>query len=111
MKDKMKGILIAGAAIAALAIGGAAIAGATGGKDSEKPITGSALDKAKAAALKHTGGGQVKDSEAGDEEGAYQVEVKRTDGSTVDVNLDSGFNVINAPADEESSGDQDGSGE
>ena len=62
MKDKLKGMVIAVVAIGALAIGGAAIAGAAGGDDddaTDKPVTGSALSKASAAALEHTGGGTV----------------------------------------------------
>jgi uncharacterized membrane protein YkoI len=101
MKNKLKGALIAGAAIAALAAGGAAIAGATGGSDdgSGTPITGSALDRAKAAALEQTGGGQVTATEARDEEGYYEVEVKKDDGSQVDVHLDRNFNLLDASGD------------
>ena len=106
MRDKFKGILIALVAVAALAVGGAAIAGAGGSKDNEKPITGGALDKASAAALDHTGGGEVTDTEVGDEEGFYEVEVRRADGSQTDVHLDADFNVIGQQAD----GNEDESG-
>ena len=104
MKNKLKGAIITAAAIAALALG-AAIAGATGttaGKDddhTDTPITGQALERAKAVALDHTGGGKVTGTEAGDEEGAYEVEVTRPNGSQVDVHLDQNFNVINAAND------------
>ena len=110
MTGKLKGMLIAAATIAVLAIGGAAIAGAVGGDDddgSEKPISGQALDKASAAALDHTGGGRVSETEVGDEEGYYEVEVTREDGSQVDVHLDRDFNVISQAADDDRSGDQD----
>jgi uncharacterized membrane protein YkoI len=111
MKDKLKGILIAIAAIAVLAVGGAAIAGAAGGGDddaTEKAISGQALDRATAAALKETGGGKVTETEAGDEEGAYEVEVTRADGGQVDVHLDKEFNVINQVDDsEDEKGDKD----
>jgi uncharacterized membrane protein YkoI len=113
MKDKLKGVLIAIAAIAVLAAGGAAIAGAANGGDENgrddgagKAITGQALDRAKAAALKHTGGGKVTATEAGDEEGAYEVEVTQADGSQADVHLDKGFNVISESADGNGDGDQ-----
>jgi uncharacterized membrane protein YkoI len=88
--------------VAVLAIGGTAIANNVGGDDdgSEKAITGTALDKASAAALAHTGGGEVTDTEAGDEEGAYEVEVTRTDGSQVDVHLDRTFRVIGAESED-----------
>jgi uncharacterized membrane protein YkoI len=102
MKDKAKGVLIAAAAIAAIAVGGAAIAGATGAGDdegSQQPITGSALDKASAVALDHTGGGKVSETEVRDEEGYYEIEVTRDDGSQVDVHLDRGFNVLDSSAD------------
>ncbi len=112
MKDKLKGILIAVAAVAALGIGGAAIAGAAGGggddQKTEKAITGSALDRASAVALKEVGEGKVTQTEAGDEEGAYEVEVTKADGSQVDVHLDKQFNVLDAAADKEESGDGDG---
>jgi uncharacterized membrane protein YkoI len=109
MRDKLKGAVIAVVVIAALAVGGAAIAGAAGGDDdgSEKPITGSALDRASSAALDHTGGGEVTDTEVGDEEGAYEVEVTRDDGSQVDVHLDRNFDVLSAPGDGDSSEDDD----
>jgi hypothetical protein len=94
--------LIVGASALALAAGGAGIATATGGgDDSEGPITGSALDKASAAALESTGGGTVTDTEVGDEESYYEVEVTREDGSQTDVQLDRQFNVLGSSADEE----------
>jgi uncharacterized membrane protein YkoI len=108
MNSKRK-FLIAGAAVAALAAGGAGVAVATGGDDdSEKPITGSALEQAKAAALAETGGGTVTETETGDEESFYEVEVTREDGSQVDVQLDRDFNAVGSEADDESeSGESD----
>jgi len=107
MRGKLKGGLIAAVALVALGVGGVAIAGATGGKDdgSGTPITGSALDKAKAIALDHTRGGRVTATEVRDEEGYYEVEVKRDDGSSVDVHLDRHFNVLGGKADGDGSGD------
>jgi hypothetical protein len=101
MTSKLKKGAITAGAVAALAAGGAAIAGAAGGGDdgSGTPITGSALDRAKTVALEHTGGGQVSATEVRDEEGYYEVEVKKTDGSQVDVHLDSNFNVVDSSAD------------
>src|SRR3954447_2532864 len=105
MNNRLKGGLIAAAAVAALAGGGAAIAGATGGGDdgSGQPITGSALDKAKAVALQETAGGRVSATEVRDEEGYYEVEVTRPDGSQVDVHLDRSFHVLDSQADGSSS--------
>jgi uncharacterized membrane protein YkoI len=108
MTRRIKGVLVA-ATIVALAGAGAGIAAATGDDDAtDKPIRGDALDRASAAALQHTGGGRVTETEVGDEEGAYEVEVTRADGSQVDVHLDSGFNVLGAEgdgADDESEGE------
>ena len=101
-----KKFLIVGASVAALAAGGAGVAAATGGDDSEKPITGSALDKAEAAALQETGGGTVTETEIGDEESLYEVEVTRDDGSQVDVQLDRDFQVVGDEADSDSSEDE-----
>ncbi len=123
MKDKLKGVLIATGVIAVLATGGAAIAGATGGgngsdpadkrEKQETPITGSALDRASQVALEEVGSGKVTQTEAGDEEGAYEVEVTKADGSQVDVHLDKNVAVLDAKADKEDSGQEksDGDGE
>jgi uncharacterized membrane protein YkoI len=108
VKDKLKGLIIAAVAIAALGVGGAAIAGAAGGGEDgpggDKAITGTALDKASAAALQSTGGGKVTGTEVGDEESYYEVEVTRDDGSQVDVQLDRGFHVVGSSADHEEGG-------
>jgi hypothetical protein len=66
--------------------------------ESDRPITGEALDRASAAALEFTGGGRVTDTEVGDEEGYYEIEVTLEDGSQVDVHLDENFNVIGQEA-------------
>ena len=103
MTDKLKGALITGTVIAALAVGGVAIAGAAGGGDDdggEHAISGTAFDRASAAALDHTGGGRVTETETGDEESYYEVEVTRGDGSQVDVQLDRGFQVVGSEGDD-----------
>jgi uncharacterized membrane protein YkoI len=110
MNDKLKGALITGTVIAALAVGGVAIAGAAGGDDDdggERPIAGNALDRASAAALDHTGGGRVTETETGDEESFYEVEVTRDDGSQVDVQLDRDFQVVGSEGDDDRGGDDD----
>ena len=93
-----------------LAVAGGVTGGVTvaaGGDDdaTDKPITGSALDKAKAAALAHTGGGRVTGTEAGDEESYYEVEVTLGDGGQVDVQLDRAFDVVGSEGDGESGQD------
>ena len=102
MSRTLKRGLLAEAILAALAFGGVSIAGATGGGDddgSDQAITGSALDRAKAVALRHTSGGRVTATEVADEEGYYEVEVTRDDGSQVDVHLNRNFEVLGGHAD------------
>ena len=107
MSKRLK-IGIAAIAVIVLGGGGAAIAGVGGDDDAtEKAITGPALSKASAAALEHTGGGKVTETEAGDEEGAYEVEVTKPDGSQVDVHLDGNFEVISEQGDDDSREDED----
>ncbi len=100
MKRSTK-IIIASAAAIGLAAGGTGIALASGaGDDNETPITGPALERASAAALAHTGEGRVTETEVGDEESYYEVEVTLDDGSEVDVQLDEDFNVVGAEAED-----------
>ena len=104
-KRKIVAILVAIIALAAIG-GGAAIA--TGvGDDNEQPITGEALEKASQAALEHTGQGHVSETEVGDEDSYYEVEVTLDDGSQVDVQLDENFNVVGGEADNETAGGED----
>jgi uncharacterized membrane protein YkoI len=110
MAPKLKKLLITVAALAALALGGAALAGASSGgsdpADTSKPITGDTKAKAEQAALAETGGGKVNQTELDNENGAtYEVEVTRTDGSTVDVRLGDKFDVIAVESDSEKSGE------
>jgi hypothetical protein len=110
MTGRTRMILIATAAgvVAAGIGGGVAIAGSAG--DTDTPITGAARAKAEAAALAHTGGGRVTETEVGDEESYYEVEVTLPDGSQVDVQLDENFAVVGSSADEQpdDSGGDDG---
>ena len=103
----MKKTLIVIGAVAALG-GGAAIATAAGGdedaNENDTAITGSALGKASAAALDHTGGGKVTGTEVDDEEGKYEIEITK-DGSSVDVHLNKDFQVLSQV------GDKDGGNE
>ena len=103
MKDKLKGAVDRGRrdrGARGRRSGDRRRAGGGGDDDAtDKPITGPALDRAKAVALAHIGGGKVTGTEVGDEEGAYEVEVTRADGSQVDVHLDKAFKVIDQSAD------------
>lgn len=94
---RRKRLLIAGIAIGVVAAG--ATAGMTVASDSDEPITGPARDGAIQAAIAYLGGGTATDTEVGDEEGAYEVEVRREDGTSVDVHLDENFVVISTESD------------
>ena len=104
MKRNTKWIA-AGIAAAAIAIGGVGMTLANGGNDSDTPLTGNDLDRATQAALDHTGGGTVLESEIGDDGAAYSVEIKRGDGSVVEVQLDESFHVTGDSADDDGAGD------
>ena len=101
-------IVLIVALVIALGALSAGIAIAAGVGEDDKPLTGSALDKASAAALKHTGGGTVVETEVGDDGAAYGVEIRRADGSQVEVSLDANFNVIGGEADDDGANEQDG---
>ena len=73
--------------------------------DAEAPITGDALVQASAVALEHTGGGTVTETEVGDEESYYEVEVTMDDGRQIDVQLDEQFNVVGDEIDTEDDAD------
>ncbi|MEO7295535.1 MAG: hypothetical protein ABIZ57_05290 [Candidatus Limnocylindria bacterium] len=71
------------------------------GTDSDQPLTGTDREKAEAAALASVGGGTVTETEVGDDGAAYGVEIRRDDGSQVEVNLDESFTVIGSEADDD----------
>jgi hypothetical protein len=94
-------VLVGGGVVTAAAV-------ASSSDDSEAPITGPALEQASAAALAHTGGGRVSDTEVGDEDSYYEVEVTLDDGTEVDVQLDEQFHVVSAATDHEDDADDEG---
>jgi len=104
------------AVITALALLGGIAAGAAvaagGGDDdaTETPISGAALEQAKAAALAQTGGGRVTGTEVGDEESYYEVEVTLANGDQVDVQLDENFDVVGSESDGPETGDEGADG-
>jgi hypothetical protein len=102
-------LVIAAAVAMLLALGGAGIAYANGG-DSGEQVTGPDAEKAKSAAVAAVGGGTVTEVERDDGygSGVYEVEVKRDDGSQVEVHLDRDLNVVGQEADEDGSNDKDG---
>lgn len=101
-------IILIVALVLALGALSAGISIAAGVGDDDKPLTGSTLDQATAAALKHTGGGTVVETEVGDDGSVYGVEIRLDNGSQVEVNLDANFNVIGDEADDDGANEQDG---
>ncbi len=101
-------VIVAGATVAVLAAGGAGIAQAVGG-DSEEQVKGSAAAQAKSAALKAAGGGTVLEVERqdGDGAGVYEVEVRRANGSQVEIHLDANFKAVGTVADDDSAGESE----
>jgi hypothetical protein len=94
MRSRTK-LLVGAATVAAVAIPAVALAGS----EQEKPIEAPDLARASAAALAQTGGGRVTDTEVGDEESHYEVEVTLPDGRQVDVQLDRSFKVVDVIGD------------
>ncbi len=106
---KRKTALLAAAGVIAVStVAGAGIAiSSTDDDGTEVPITGAEYERATRAALDHTGGGTVTDTEVGDEESFYEVEVTLGDGSQVDVQLDESFNVVEVAPDDDTNEDGD----
>jgi hypothetical protein len=122
MFDNLKRVLIGVVAVAALAVGGSAIAGAATAKtatttttttsqntpgppatmpghgtaaheDAEKAVTGAAAAEAQAAAVEAVGSGTARAVTTSFDGSGYEVTVTKSDGSTVEIRLDSSFNV------------------
>jgi uncharacterized membrane protein YkoI len=105
--------MIIGAAVALMLLVGAGVAYASGSSgdgssgDGSEQSTGTGMEQAKSVALDHVNG-RVTGTEFQDEEGYYEVEVTKPDGSQVDVHLDKNYNVIDAQSDGGGSDTQDG---
>ncbi|MEV4866965.1 PepSY domain-containing protein [Streptomyces ossamyceticus] len=80
---------------------------AEGGDAVEKPLTGEAKQKAEAAALAAFPGTVVKSEEDAENPGTYAVEIKKADGSEIEVYLDPKTYKVLKTKNEE--GDEDGS--
>ena len=90
--------IIGSIAVVALAAGGGAAWATAGGSSDPGP----GANQARAAALAKLGGGTVNAVERDSEKGAtWEVEVKKADGSTVDVRLDAAYKVIAVDSDSE----------
>jgi hypothetical protein len=108
--DKRKSLIVAGIAALAIICIGTGVVLASGGED-EQPLTGSNYDQATQAALDHVGGGTVIETEAGDNGSAYEVGIRKDDGSVVEVSLDENFNVVGSADDDEGSGETEDGGD
>jgi len=117
MLTKVLQVTLVLAAIGGVAVGGAAVAGAAtshSGKpppglrnmpapgtaaheNHEQAVTGAAAEKAKAAAVKAAGGGTAGDVTTDYFGHGYEVTVTKSDGSKVEIHLDSSFNVMAGP--------------
>jgi uncharacterized membrane protein YkoI len=107
MENRTRAAIVATAVFGVAAVGGGVALAAGGGDDDETQteIPAQELDRASAAALDHTGGGRVTETEKGDEESLYEVEVTLDDGTQVDVQLDENFNVVSDERDSDTSED------
>lgn len=81
------------AVLAVLGIGGAVWANGSG----DDELVGSQRDKVSQAAIEAVGGGTV--TEAEEDDGHYEVEVTRKDGTEVDLHLDKDYNVMSSKTD------------
>jgi hypothetical protein len=121
VSKSMKKLLLTVGALAAFAVGGTAIAdaassqgttaalstthaqpsfpahGTAAHEDAENAVTGSAAAKAQAAAVKLVGSGTAGAVTTDYFGTGYEVTVTKSDGSTVEVHLDSSFNAIHGP--------------
>jgi uncharacterized membrane protein YkoI len=117
MKDLKRNVAIMGSAavLAGLGVGGVLSANADTSQspsddqdvsehaDGDGQVPPAQQDAATAAALKATNGGTANEVERDSENGAtWEVEVTRTDGTTVDVRLDENYKVVVIEGDGES---------
>jgi hypothetical protein len=99
---------IAGVALATGLAGGGIAVGAAVEDDEDVTVTGPDADRATAAALEATGGGQSRSVER-DEEGnrVWEVEITKADGTQVEVNLDGAYGVVGTETDDGPEDDDD----
>ena len=97
MKFRSKRVILPTiAAVAVLGIGGVVWSSAA-----NADLQGSERDRVGSAATQAVGGGTVVDAEASDDRGeAYEVEVRKDDGTEVEVILDKDLNVVSQAADD-----------
>jgi len=96
--------IITATAIAAVLVGGATVAAA----QSQDDVTGDDLALAGAAALAEADGETI--TEVDVDANGYDVEVRRADGTRIDVDLDHDFNVLRSQPDDDRDDDRDDDG-
>ena len=102
MQRSRKIIIAAAAAVALAAAGTGTAIAVSGGDDGDQQASGPGADRARAAALKVTGGGTANAVERDSENGAtWEVEVTKPDGTTVDVRLDERYRLVVVEGDSE----------
>ena len=109
MKRRTKMFLAAGSTALVAAAAGTGVAVAGGGDDDSTEVAikgGNDLSRASAAALDYTGEGTVSETEEGDDESYYEVEVTLDDGSQVDVQLNKSFDVVSSEGDDDGAEDE-----
>jgi len=91
----MKQALVAGAALVTIGLGAAALVQASGSSEKDDAVvTGAQAEKAKAAALRVTKGTAGAVERDGDGGTAWEVEVTKPGGETVDIELDENLKVV-----------------
>ena len=95
--------VVAAGSTAFVFVGGASVWPATSGDSPPdtrtSPVSREDLDRAGLAALRATGGARVTESDVGDEDSCYEVEVVLHDGMQIDVRLDESFTVVGISTD------------
>jgi hypothetical protein len=90
------------AGLVVIAAGAASGVAMATGDDGDQTVTGKDANAATSAALRATGGGRANSVERDSENGAtWEVEVTKTDGTTVDVRLDEQLGVVVIETDQE----------
>jgi hypothetical protein len=105
MRTSTRIAAVAAGAVVVLA-GAAGVAAASGVLPDDGPLSVEERSQAVDAATAEVEG-EVVDTEAGDDGAEYGVEVRRPDGTVVEVELDANFTVVGTEADDEDSFDDD----
>ena len=99
MNKRAKFAIAAGGVVTVIAAGTGVGVAASGNDD--RPLTGTDLEAATQAALGHSGGGTVLETEVGADGAAYGVEIRLDDGRVAEVSLDAEYHVIGSVGDED----------